>query len=141
MPIFFSASSSKFTNIFQGKLTGADTALARWLVYAHTHVDLPLDYRVFLPILEKLRYAIATNLFLQEEVNSKASNSKYVFESCKNVKSPVMSSSFVPHWLKWTFFSGTSYSLYQCLPTFRVRGAPTNNIQQRLPYFLRLIQL
>ena len=52
----------------QGKLTGADTALARWLVYAHTHVDLPLDYRVFLPILEKLRYAIATNMFLQEEV-------------------------------------------------------------------------
>ncbi len=29
----------------QGKLTGAETALARWLVYAHTHCDLPLDYR------------------------------------------------------------------------------------------------
>ncbi|XP_023347042.1 protein unc-13 homolog 4B, partial [Eurytemora carolleeae] len=28
----------------QGKLTGADTALARWLVYCHTHCDLPLDY-------------------------------------------------------------------------------------------------
>ena len=52
----------------QGKLTGADTALARWLVYAYTHMDLPLDYRVFLPILEKLRYAIATNMFLQDEV-------------------------------------------------------------------------
>jgi hypothetical protein len=37
-------------------------------VYAHTHVDLPLDYRVFLPILEKLRYAIENNMFLQEEV-------------------------------------------------------------------------
>ena len=29
----------------QGKLTGAETALARWLVYGHTHCDLPLDYR------------------------------------------------------------------------------------------------
>ena len=29
----------------QGKLTGAETALARWLVYVHTHCDLPLDYR------------------------------------------------------------------------------------------------
>ena len=29
----------------QGKLTGADTALARWLVFCHTHCDLPLDYR------------------------------------------------------------------------------------------------
>ena len=26
----------------QGKLTGADTALARWLVFCHTHSDLPL---------------------------------------------------------------------------------------------------
>ena len=38
----------------QGKLSGADTALARWLVFCHTHCDLPLDYRVFKPILEKL---------------------------------------------------------------------------------------
>ena len=29
----------------QGKLTGAETALARWLVFVHTHCDLPLDYR------------------------------------------------------------------------------------------------
>ena len=29
----------------QGKLTGAETSLARWLVYVHTHCDLPLDYR------------------------------------------------------------------------------------------------
>jgi len=66
-------------HLLQGKLTGADTALARWLVYAHTHVDLPLDYRVFLPILEKLRYAIATNLFLQEEVrNQKPILNEYI---------------------------------------------------------------
>ncbi|TRY76437.1 hypothetical protein TCAL_00056 [Tigriopus californicus] len=47
----------------QGKITGAETALSRWLVYAHTHCDLPLDYRVFHPILEKLHYAITQNLF------------------------------------------------------------------------------
>ena len=35
----------------QGKLTGAETALARWLVYVHTHCDLPLDYRAFHPLL------------------------------------------------------------------------------------------
>ena len=53
----------------QGKLTGAETALARWLVYAHTHCDLPLDYRVFHPILEKLSYAIGNNLFHHDDVS------------------------------------------------------------------------
>ena len=40
----------------QGKLTGADTALARWLVFCHTHCDLPLDYRLvlLLPLLLSL---------------------------------------------------------------------------------------
>jgi len=52
----------------QGKLSGADTAMARWLVYSHTHRDLPLSYSVFPPILDKLKYAIETNLFLQDEV-------------------------------------------------------------------------
>ena len=52
----------------QGKLTDAETALARWLVYAHTHCDLPLDYRVFYPILEKLNYAIKNEVFHQEDV-------------------------------------------------------------------------
>jgi hypothetical protein len=51
----------------QGKLTGADTALARWLVFCHTHCDLPLDYRVFLPILEKLNYALDNSLLHAEE--------------------------------------------------------------------------
>ena len=105
----------------QGKLTGADTALARWwasfssffvlclcfnfsscvfwcslrfrLVFCHTHCDLPLDYRsfsypefssfaasksmnyqltpqqfrVFLPILEKLSYALDNSLLHAEE--------------------------------------------------------------------------
>ena len=52
----------------QGKLTNADTAMARWLVFAYTHHDLPLDYRVFLPTLEKLSYTLLNNLFHQEEV-------------------------------------------------------------------------
>jgi len=51
----------------QGKLTGADTALARWLVFCHTHCDLPLDYRVFLPILEKLSYALDNSLLHADE--------------------------------------------------------------------------
>lgn len=55
----------------QGKLTGAETALARWLVYAHTHCDLPLDYRVFHPILDQLKFAIHNNLLHQEDVSFK----------------------------------------------------------------------
>ena len=51
----------------QGKLSGADTALARWLVFCHTHCDLPLDYRVFKPILEKLCYALDHNLLMADE--------------------------------------------------------------------------
>ena len=53
----------------QGKLEGKDTALARWLVYAHTHCDLPLDYRVFVPILDQLKYAMNSNLFCQDDVS------------------------------------------------------------------------
>ena len=53
----------------QGKLEGKDTALARWLVYAHTHCDLPLDYRVFVPILDQLKYAMNSNLFSQDDVS------------------------------------------------------------------------
>ena len=73
-----------FQHAVQGKLTGADTALARWLVFCHTHCDLPLDYRlvfpffvffshllnkyrVFLPILEKLSYALDNSLLHAEE--------------------------------------------------------------------------
>merc|ERR1719412_39939 len=51
----------------QGKLEGKDTALARWLVYAQTHCDLPLDYRVFVPILDQLKYAMNCNLFIQDD--------------------------------------------------------------------------
>jgi len=51
----------------QGKLTGADTALARWLVFCHTHCDLPLDYRLFHPILEKISYALDNSLLHAEE--------------------------------------------------------------------------
>ena len=53
----------------QGKLEGKDTALARWLVYAHTHCDFPLDYRVFVPILDQLEYAMSSNLFSQDDVS------------------------------------------------------------------------
>ena len=52
----------------QGKLTGADTAMARWLVFAYTHHDLPLNYQVFLPTIDKLHYALLNNMFHQEEV-------------------------------------------------------------------------
>ena len=51
----------------QGKLTGADTAMARWLVFAYTHHDLPLDFKVFVPTLEKLQHTLLNNLFHQEE--------------------------------------------------------------------------
>ena len=53
----------------QGKLTGADTAMARWLVFAYTHHDLPLNYQVFLPTIDKLHYALLNNMFHEEEVS------------------------------------------------------------------------
>ena len=40
----------------QGKLTGADTAMARWLVFAYTHHDLPLDYQVSQILIFKRLY-------------------------------------------------------------------------------------
>ena len=52
----------------QGKLTGAETALARWLVYVHTHCDMPLDYGVFVPILEKLQYAVTNEMLHYDDV-------------------------------------------------------------------------
>ena len=36
-------------------MSRVDTAMSRWLVYAQTHALLPLDLRVFPPILERLR--------------------------------------------------------------------------------------
>eukprot|EP00095_Tigriopus_kingsejongensis_P000958 maker-scaffold83_size396513-snap-gene-0.15 protein:Tk00958 transcript:maker-scaffold83_size396513-snap-gene-0.15-mRNA-1 annotation:"conserved hypothetical protein" len=39
----------------QGRMSRDQTALARWFVYCQTHFILPLDYRVFPPILDKLR--------------------------------------------------------------------------------------
>ena len=39
----------------QGRMSRVDTAMSRWLVYAQTHALLPLDLRVFPPILERLR--------------------------------------------------------------------------------------
>lgn len=74
----------------QGKLTGADAAMAKWLIYSHTHRDLPLSYSVFTPILEKLKYAIESNLFLQDEVSKQLDHSPNL-----NV-----------HQIKWPFFLG-----------------------------------
>ena len=54
----------------QGKLTGAEAAMARWLVFAYTHHDLPLDYQVFLPTIGKLQYSLLNNMFHQEEVST-----------------------------------------------------------------------
>ena len=44
--------------------------MARWLVFAYTHHDLPLDYQVFLPTIGKLQYSLLNNMFHQEEVSS-----------------------------------------------------------------------
>jgi len=66
----------------QGKLSGADTALARWLVYCHTHCDLPLDYRVFIRILEKLEFAIQNSLLTAEEENKFAEVAQIFVQHC-----------------------------------------------------------
>ena len=41
-------------------MSRVDTAMSRWLVYAQTHALLPLDLRVFPPILERLRGYLQT---------------------------------------------------------------------------------
>ena len=42
----------------QSRMSRVDTALTRLLVYCQMHLMLPLDCRVFIPILEKLRFLI-----------------------------------------------------------------------------------
>lgn len=44
----------------QGRMSRLETAASRWQVYCMTHAILPLDYRVFTPILEKIRMYIHT---------------------------------------------------------------------------------
>ena len=39
----------------QGRMNRDETALVRWAVYCKVHAVLPLDYRVFTPVLDKLR--------------------------------------------------------------------------------------
>ena len=39
----------------QGRMNRFQTAMIRWLVYCEIHNILPLDYRVFTPILDKIR--------------------------------------------------------------------------------------
>ena len=39
----------------QGRMNRFETAMIRWLVYCEIHNILPLDYRVFTPILDKIR--------------------------------------------------------------------------------------
>ena len=53
----------------QGRLTNSDTALARWMVFVHTHCDLPLDYNVFPSLLQTLHNGFVTeSLALEEEI-------------------------------------------------------------------------
>ena len=45
----------------QSRMSRVDTALTRLLVYTQMHLVLPLDCRVFIPILEKLRKPVLAN--------------------------------------------------------------------------------
>ena len=45
----------------QSRMSRVDTALARFFVYCQVHQVLPLDCRVFIPILEKLRKPVLAN--------------------------------------------------------------------------------
>ena len=45
----------------QSRMSRVDTALTRLLVYCQMHLVLPLDCRVFIPILEKLRKPVLAN--------------------------------------------------------------------------------
>ena len=42
----------------QGRMSRLATAMTRWIVYTQIHAILPLDYRVFNPILDKIRVNI-----------------------------------------------------------------------------------
>ena len=37
--------------ILKGRMSRIETAMTRWLVYVQMHLLMPLDYRVFTPIL------------------------------------------------------------------------------------------
>ena len=52
----------------QARMSRVDTALTRFFVYCEVHQVLPLDCRVFIPILEKLRKPVLANQIPDEMV-------------------------------------------------------------------------
>jgi BAI1-associated protein 3 len=52
----------------QSRMSRVDTALTRLLVYCQMHLVLPLDCRVFIPILEKLRKPVLANQIPEQMV-------------------------------------------------------------------------
>ena len=59
-------------------MSRVDTAMSRWLVYAQTHALLPLDLRVFPPILERLRGYLQTCQVGPPSQNTSSSEDSFI---------------------------------------------------------------
>ena len=68
----------KILLILQGRMSRVDTAMSRWLVYAQTHALLPLDLRVFPPILERLRGYLQTCQVGPQSQNTSSSEDSFI---------------------------------------------------------------
>lgn len=68
----------------QGRMSRDDTALTRWSVYSRIHSTLPLDHRVFTPILDKLR---KLNVLLNASGNSVAAEGEIESDPMKDFHS------------------------------------------------------
>ena len=63
-------------------MSRVDTALARYLVYCQVHFHLPLDYRVFVPILEKLRKPVQAGQIGEDVVTEFHAMSEKLVKHC-----------------------------------------------------------
>ena len=66
----------------QGRMNRFQTAMIRWLVYCEIHNILPLDYRVFTPILDKIRCHV-----LEKSMQGKSAQFFRIFRNFKELMS------------------------------------------------------
>ena len=66
-------------------MSRVETAMTRWLVYVQLHLHLPFDYRVFTPILEKLRKHLQTRS-VPSSASTASTSSTSAFELEKDLK-------------------------------------------------------
>lgn len=63
-------------------LVSANKALVRWTVYSQIHPDHPLAFELFVGLLDKLTWALQSNIFGEDEVKIFWNGAKNLLPSC-----------------------------------------------------------